>query len=86
MAADITAIILTKNEEVNILDCIRSIATTVKRIVVVDSFSTDNTVEYAKKCGVEVYQHPFETHERQYKYEVNIADIMKKLILRIDAD
>ena len=37
-----------KNEEVNILDCIRSIATTVKRIVVVDSFSTDNTVEYAK--------------------------------------
>ena len=49
MAADITAIILTKNEEVNILDCIRSIATTVKRIVVVDSFSTDNTVEYAKQ-------------------------------------
>lgn len=86
MAADITAIILTKNEEVNILDCIRSIATTVKRIVVVDSFSTDNTVEYAKKCGVEVYQHPFETHARQYKYAVKIADIKTKWILRIDAD
>ena len=51
-----------------------------------DSFSTDNTVEYAKKCGVEVYQHPFETHARQYKYAVKIADIKTKWILRIDAD
>lgn len=86
MAADITAIILTKNEEVNIVDCIKSIATTVKRIVVVDSFSTDKTVEYAKKCGVEVYQHPFETHARQYKYAVKIADVKTRWILRIDAD
>ena len=45
-----------------------------------DSFSTDNTVEYAKKCGVEVYQHPFETHARQYKYAVKIADIKTKWI------
>lgn len=86
MLADITAIILTKNEEVNIVDCIRSIATTVKRIVVVDSFSTDKTVEYAKKCGVEVYQHPFETHARQYKYAVKVADVKTRWILRIDAD
>lgn len=48
MAADITAIILTKNEEVNIEECIKSIITTVKRIVVIDSFSTDKTVEIAK--------------------------------------
>lgn len=32
--ADITAIILTKNEELNIVDCIRSISSVVKRIVV----------------------------------------------------
>ena len=49
MAADITAIILTKNEEVNIEECIKSIITTVKRIVVIDSFSTDKTVEIAKR-------------------------------------
>ena len=36
MAADITAIILTKNEEVNIEECIKSIIATVKRIVVID--------------------------------------------------
>lgn len=86
MAADITAIILTKNEEINICDCIKSIITTVKRIVVIDSFSTDKTVEIAKQCGAEVLQHPFETHARQYKYAVSASNIDTKWILRIDAD
>ena len=49
MSADITAIILTKNEEVNIGDCIESIKKVVKRIVVIDSYSTDKTIEIAKK-------------------------------------
>lgn len=86
MAADITAIILTKNEEVNIMDCIRSIMTTVKRIVVVDSFSTDKTVEYAKTCGAEVYQHSFENYAKQYMYAVQTAQIKTMWTLRIDAD
>lgn len=86
MAADITALILTKNEEVNIEDCIRSIITTVKRIVVIDSFSTDKTVEIAKRCGAEVYQHPFENYAKQYIYGVQIANITTIWTLRIDAD
>lgn len=86
MAADITAIILTKNEEVNIVDCINSITTAVKRIVVVDSFSTDQTVELAKKNGAEVYQHRFETYAKQYKYAVEKARINTTWTLRIDAD
>ena len=55
MAADITAIILTKNEEVNIEECIKSIITTVKRIVVIDSFSTDKTVEIAKRKFISIH-------------------------------
>lgn len=86
MAADITAIILTKNEEVNIVDCIKSIKGTVKRIIVMDSYSTDKTVDLAKKYGAEVYQHPFETHARQYKYAVESSSITTRWILRIDAD
>ena len=86
MAADITAIILTKNEEINIRDCIKSIITTVKRIVVIDSFSTDKTVDIARQCGAEVIQHPFETHARQYKYAVSNSNINTTWILRIDAD
>lgn len=86
MAADITAIILTKNEEVNIEECIKSIITTVKRIVVIDSFSTDKTVEIAKRMGAEVYQHPFENYAKQYMYGVEVAKAETVWTLRIDAD
>lgn len=84
--ADITAIILTRNEKDFIEECINSIKKIVKRIVVVDSFSDDNTVEIAKKMGAEVYQHEFVNYSKQYKYAVKIANVKTKWILRIDAD
>lgn len=86
MSADITAIILTKNEEINIGDCIKSIKDTVKRIVVIDSFSTDRTIEIAQELGAEVYQHPFENYARQYMYGVEVANADTMWTLRIDAD
>ena len=84
--ADITAIILTKNEEINIVDCIRSISGIVKRIVVVDSYSNDKTVELAKREGAEVYQHAFENYAKQYNYAVEKAMVRTVWTLRIDAD
>lgn len=84
--ADITAIILTKNEEVNIGDCIASIATIVKRIIVIDSFSSDKTVEIAREAGAEVYQHYFENYAKQYMYGIQKAEIKTIWTLRIDAD
>jgi len=86
MIADITAIILTRNEEVNIAECIASIKNTVKRIVVVDSYSEDKTVEIARDLGAEVYQHTFENYAKQYMYAVKIANIDTVWTLRIDAD
>ncbi|MCI8515611.1 MAG: glycosyltransferase family 2 protein [Hungatella sp.] len=86
MPSDITAIVLTKNEEKNIEDCINSMKETVKRIVVIDSYSTDKTAELAKKCGAEVYQHPFENYAKQYIYGVEKAAADTVWTLRIDAD
>ncbi|MGM9649780.1 MAG: glycosyltransferase family 2 protein [Butyricicoccaceae bacterium] len=84
--ADITAIILTRNEEDYIGDCIRSIRHIVKRIVVVDSFSEDRTVEIASSMGAEVHQHEFVNHAKQYMYAVGLAQVQTTWILRIDAD
>ena len=84
--ADITAIILTRNEEDYIEDCIRSIRHIVKRIVVVDSFSEDRTVEIASSMGAEVHQHEFVNHAKQYMYAVELAQVQTTWILRIDAD
>ncbi len=86
--ADITAIILTKNEEKNITACIDSIKDTVKRIVVVDSGSTDKTVEAARKLGADVLVHEFTPflYAKQFLYAMENANITTKWVLRIDAD
>ena len=86
MKSDITAIILTRNEEINIKDCINSIRQIVKRIVVIDSFSDDKTVEIARGLGAEVYQNPFENYAKQYMYGVKKANADTVWTLRIDAD
>ena len=84
--ADITAIILTLNEEKNIEECIRSIQSIVKRIVVVDSFSTDNTVEIAKSLGAEVLQNKWVNYSTQFAYAMENANVQTKWVMRIDAD
>lgn len=83
---DLTAIILTYNEEKNIEHCIQSIKGIAKRIVVIDSFSTDKTVELAEQLGAEVFQHEFVNQAKQYIYGVEVANIKTKWVFRIDAD
>lgn len=84
--ADLTAIILTKNEEKNIEQCIQSLQGVAKRIVVIDSFSTDNTVFFAQRLGAEIYPHEFENYAKQFIYGMKISDIKTTWVLRIDAD
>jgi len=84
--ADITAIILTKNEEKNIVDCIKSIEGFAKRVVVVDSGSDDATVEIAKQLGADVYIHPFENYSKQFNWGIDNTNIDTKWSLRLDAD
>lgn len=84
--ADLTAIILTKNEESNISDCIKSIIGFASRIVVVDSGSDDKTVEIAKELGADVYIHPFENYARQFNWGIDNTGINTKWTLRLDAD
>jgi len=86
MEKGITAIILTKDEELNIAECIESIKNVVSRIVLVDSFSTEQTVDIAKKHGAEVLLHEFENHSKQYRYGEREAHIKTEWTLRIDAD
>jgi len=84
--ANLTAIILTKNEELNIENCIHSIEGLAERIIVIDSFSTDRTVTIARSLGAEVYEHEFINHSRQFLYGLNETKINTRWVLRIDAD
>lgn len=83
---DATAIILTKNEEKNIQECLESIASFSKRAVVIDCGSTDRTVELAKELGADVYFHDFEYYARQFNWGIDNTDIDTEWIIRLDAD
>ena len=83
---DLTAIILTKNEGDNIEDCLKSIQYFAKRIVLVDSGSTDNTISIAKKYKVDIYSHKFENYARQFNWAIDNTNITSKWTLRLDAD
>ena len=84
--ADITAIILTRNEELNIERCLQSVRGLCRRMVVVDSGSTDRTLELAKANGAEVYFHEFEYYARQFNWGLDNCEIDTKWVIRIDAD
>lgn len=86
MNGNITAIILTKNEELNIERCIRSLGDLPERIVVVDSGSTDRTREIASGLGAEVYDHPFKNYAAQFNWALERTDIRTAWVYRIDAD
>lgn len=83
---DLTAVILACNEERNIAFCIKSIRKIAKRIVVIDSGSSDNTVHIAQELGAEVFFHEWENYSRQYNWGIQNAKIDTKWIFRIDAD
>lgn len=83
---DVTVIVLTRNEEKNLPDCLKSIQGFAKRVVVVDSQSTDNTVAIAKEMGADVYDHPFDNYSVQFNWGLENTNITTKWAFRLDAD
>lgn len=84
---DITVIILTYNEELHICRCIENVKGIAKEIFLVDSFSTDGTVEIARSLGAVVYQNRWENnHSKQFNWGLDNLPITSKWVLRLDAD
>ena len=84
--AEITVIVLTKNEEKNIEDCIRSAWQIASRVIVVDSGSTDATVPLAEKLGAETCFHQWEGHAAQFNWALDNCKIETEWVFRLDAD
>lgn len=55
----LAACMMMKNEEANLPRCLKSIRDFVDEIVIVDTGSTDKSIEIAKSFGAKVYSHPF---------------------------
>lgn len=82
----ITAIVMTLNEEINLPACLASIADHVQEIAVLDSYSTDRTMEIAGEYTEKVFQNKFINYAKQYLWAIENIPISNEWILRIDAD
>jgi heptosyltransferase-3 len=81
---NISAVIITYNEEKNILRCIDSVLPVADEVVVVDSFSKDRTRDICLSKGVVFIEHQFRSHIDQKNFAVTKAKY--KYILSLDAD
>ena len=87
MQPTISVIILTFNEEKHIQRCIESVNTIADEIFVVDSFSTDKTLEICNRYEkVVVMQNPFVNQAVQFNWSLQNCPVNSEWIWKIDAD
>src|SRR3989338_10012371 len=81
----LSACMIVKNEEKFLAQCLQSIKNAVDEIIVVDTGSTDRTVEIAQSFGAKIYYHPWRnsfSEARNHSLSYATCD----WILQIDAD
>lgn len=79
----LACVVITKNEEENIHDCLRSIAWASERVVV-DAESIDRTAELARAAGAKVIVRPWPGFGAQKNYAMDLVEA--EWILVVDAD
>jgi len=82
----LTVVILTFDEAIHIERAIASVAGIATRVLVVDSFSRDDTVDRAHALDADVVQHAFVNQARQLQWALDSCGIDTAWVLRLDAD
>jgi glycosyltransferase involved in cell wall biosynthesis len=80
----LSAVIITYNEERNIGRCLENIRDLADEIIVVDSFSEDNTEKICSEYHVKFIKNPFEGNIKQQSFAC--AQASHEYILSMDAD
>lgn len=83
---DFSFIILTFNEAQHLPRLLESIAGLGASIYILDSGSTDATLDIAQAYGAQVAYHPFENHPKQWDYALRCFPIDTPWIIGLDAD
>lgn len=87
LPAHLTVIILTYNSESSISNVIESVHSIGSRILIVDSFSSDKTLDIARSYSTEVVQHEFVNYAAQRNWAQAHADLSTNdWVLHLDSD
>ncbi len=81
----ISLCMIVKNEEACLGRCLKSVSDHVDEIIIVDTGSTDGTVEIAKSYGARVYHHPWENDFSKHRNQ-SISYATGDWIFILDAD
>ena len=82
----ISVIILTLNEEKHIERCLKSLLLFTDKIFIVDSGSTDRTIEIADSLGAKVIHNQWITYATQFNVGIAKNPFQTEWLMRMDAD
>ncbi|MFN3663187.1 glycosyltransferase family 2 protein [Yoonia sp.] len=83
---DVTAIILTRDEALHLPRALASLQGIAARVIVVDSGSTDATMQIARDAGADVWHQPWTNYAQQFNWALDQLDSGTGWVLRLDAD
>lgn len=81
----VTLCMIVRDEQAHIRDCLESMKDHVDEIVIVDTGSTDDTIEICKKYGARVYEHPWEDSFSIARNQA-ISYVQTPWLIQLDAD
>ena len=81
---NLSVVVLTKNEEKNIKDCLESVYGWAEEIIIVDDESSDKTIEIARQYAVKIINRKMDIEGRQRNFAY--AQAKNQWVLSLDAD
>lgn len=85
-STNLSIIILTYNEEIHIKRSLESALSVTKNVYIVDSYSTDKTIEIAKIYTENIFFGDFSNFSEKLNWAINNLPIETKWSMRLDAD
>lgn len=85
LPSDLTVIVCTQDEELNLAHCLASVKFADLSFVV-DGGSSDGTAEIATRCGAIVVGHPWSGYAEQKNWALDNLPISTRWVLLMDAD
>lgn len=86
MNNNLTAIVLTFNEEKNIEECLQSLQPLNADIFILDSGSTDRTLEICRRFTSNIFDHPFTNYGAQRNWALQNLPFNTEWVINVDAD
>jgi glycosyltransferase involved in cell wall biosynthesis len=83
---NLTLIILTFNEEKNIRNTLNNVNNWANEIIILDSYSTDNTIKICEEYPLKIYFNKFLNYSSQRNFAINQLTIKNDWIFFLDAD